>query len=71
MARPPGRGLHRPHPQGGTAGALNTRPLNVLSMVYRLWAGVRLVGAIAWQEAWAHPAAFGFRPARSALDGWR
>ena len=25
--------------------------------------------AIAWQEAWAHPAAFGFRPARSALDG--
>ena len=25
--------------------------------------------AIAWQEAWAHLAAFGFRPARSAVDG--
>ena len=37
-------------------------------MVYRLWAGVRLVDAIASQEAWAHLAAFGFRPARSALD---
>ena len=41
----------------------------VLSMVYQLWAGVRLVDAIAWQESWAHPSAFGFRPTRSALDG--
>ena len=56
-------------PKEGPPGPLNTRPLTVLSMVYRLWAGVRLVDAIAWQEAWAHPAAFGFRPARSALDG--
>ena len=43
--------------------------LTDLSTVYRLWAGVRLADAIAWQESWAHPAAFGFRPARSALDG--
>ena len=56
-------------PKEGPPGPLNTRPLIVLSMVYRLWAGVRLVDAIAWQEASAHPAAFGFRPARSALDG--
>ena len=56
-------------PKEGPPGPLNTRPLTVLSMVYRLWAGVRLVDAIAWQEAWAHPAAFGLRPARSALDG--
>ena len=54
-------------PKEGPPGPLNTRPLTVLSMVYRLWAGVRLVDAIAWQETWAHPAAFGFRPARSAL----
>ena len=45
------------------------RPLMVLSMVYRLWAGVRLVDAIRWQEAWAHPCAIGFCPARSAHDG--
>ena len=56
-------------PKEGPSGPLNTRPLTVVSMVYRLWAGVHLVDAIAWQEAWAHPAAFGFRPARSALDG--
>ena len=53
----------------GLPGALNTRLLTILSMVYRLWAGVRLVDAIAWPEAWHHPAAFGFRPASSALDG--
>ena len=56
-------------PKEGLPGPLNTRPLTVLSMVYRLWAGMRLADAIAWQESWAHPAAFGFRPARSALDG--
>ena len=56
-------------PKEGPPGPLNTRPLRVLSMVYRLWAGVRLADAIAWQQSWAHAAAFGFRPARSALDG--
>ena len=56
-------------PKEGPPGPLNTRPLTVLSMVYRLWAGVRLEEAIRWQEAWAHPCAFVFRPARSALDG--
>ena len=38
-------------------------------MVYRLWAGVRLADAVAWQESWAQPVAFGFRRARYALDG--
>ena len=38
-------------------------------MVYRLWARVRMVDAIAWQEASANPAASGFRLARSALNG--
>ena len=56
-------------PKDGPSGPLNTPPLTVLSMVYRLWAGVRLADAIAWQDCWAHPAAFGFDPARSALDG--
>ena len=69
VAGPSSRGLHGPHPQGGPPGPLNTRPLTGLSMVYRLWAGVRMVDAIAWQDSYAHPAAFGFRPARSALDG--
>ena len=56
-------------PKEGPPWPLNTHPLTALSMVYKLWAGVRLADAIAWQESWAHPAAFGFRPARSAPDG--
>ena len=55
-------------PKKDPPGPLNTRPLRVLSMVYKLWAGVRLADAIAWQESCAHPAAFGFRSAKSALD---
>ena len=56
-------------PKEGPPGALNTRPLTVLSIFYRLWAGARLQEAMAWQERWAHPRAFGFWPARSATDG--
>ena len=51
----------------GPPRSLNTRLFRGLSMVYRLWAGVRLVDAIAWQDFWAHPAAFGFRPTRCPL----
>ena len=56
-------------PKEGLSGPLNTRPLTVLSMVYRLWAGVRLADAVAWQASWTHPGVFGFPPAKSALDG--
>ena len=56
-------------PKEGSPGPPNTRPLTVLSMVYRPWAGVRLADTIAWQESGAHPAAFGFRLAGSSLDG--
>ena len=35
----------------GPLGPLNTRPLTAPSMVYRLWAGVWLADAIAWQES--------------------
>ena len=56
-------------PKEGPPGPLNTGPPTSLFMVYRLWAGVRPGDAVAWQESQAHPAAFGFRPARSALDG--
>ena len=69
VADPLGQGLHGPRPQGGPPGPLNTRPLTVLSMVYHLWAGVRLADAIAWQESRDDPSAFGFCPAKSALDG--
>ena len=51
-------------PKPGGEGPLGTRPLTVLSVVYRLWAGTRLWEVLRWQETWAHPEAYGFRPAR-------
>ena len=56
-------------PKDGPLGALNTRPLTVLSTIYRLWAGLRLEEVILWQESWANPQALGFRPGRGSLDG--
>ena len=41
----------------GATGALNKRPLRDLSMIYRLWTGIRLEEAMRWHEAWAHPCA--------------
>ena len=35
-------------PKEGPPGPLNTRPLMVMSLVYQLWAAVRLADAIAW-----------------------
>ena len=56
-------------PKEGPPGSLNTRPLIVLSVVCKLWAGVRLQEMMGRQERWAYPLAFGFRPARIAADG--
>ena len=56
-------------PKPGEVGPLGTRPLTVLSMVYRLWAGTRLRDVLLWQEAWAHPEAYGFLPCRGPIDG--
>ena len=39
------------------------------SIVYHLWARLRLEEVILWQESWAHPLAFGFRRNRGSLDG--
>ena len=47
---------------------MGTRPLTVLSMVYRLWAGTRLWEVMRWHEAWFYPQAYGFRLARGAMD---
>ena len=55
-------------PKGEGAGALKLRPLSVLSQIYRVWEGMRLEEATLWQEGWAHPAAYAFRPRRSCLD---
>ena len=55
-------------PKEGPPNPLKAHQPTVLSMVYRLWAGVLWADDMAWQESEAHPTAFGFCPARSTLD---
>ena len=55
-------------PKGEGSLPLQMRPLSVLSTVYRLWAGLRLEEATAWQEKWVYGLAFAFRPATGSLD---
>ena len=44
-------------------------PSAFLSVVYRLWAGVRQQEMMEWQERWEHPLTSGVRPARGVADG--
>ena len=46
-----GRGVHGARAKGRPPGGLKTRPLTVLSTVYRPWAGLRLEEVILWQES--------------------
>ena len=62
------RGTRLSIPKRAPPRPLNTRPLTILSMIYRLWAGIRLEEAIRWQEAWGNRCAFAFRAERL---GWR
>ena len=63
------RGCMASVPKEGPSGALNTRPLTVPYVVYRLWAGVCLQEMLEQQERWVHPVAFGFKPVRSGRWG--
>ena len=56
-------------PKPREEGPLGTRQLTGLSMVYWLWIGTRLRDVVLWQEAWAHPKAYSFRPCRGAING--
>ena len=46
----------------------NLRPLSILSVIYRLWASVRLKELMIWQESWAHPSQTGFRSSLECSD---
>ena len=57
---PKGRTPHSP---------LNLRPLTILSVIYRIWAGVRASQLRQWQESWIHPSLHGGRAGHETLDG--
>lgn len=44
------------------------RPIIVMPLLYRLWAGTRLADILQWQETWAPAGMHGFRP-RHGPDG--
>eukprot|EP00973_Karenia_brevis_P057067 7939634-Karenia_brevis.AAC.1 len=44
------------------------RPISVMSVIYRLWAAVRLRDVIVWQELWVNKAQHGARPGHSTED---
>ena len=55
-------------PKGEGMGPLQMWPLLGPSLLYRAWEGLRMEESMTWQEAWAHPLSFAFRPKRGALD---
>ncbi len=53
-------------PTEGPPGALNVRPLTILSVIYRIWAGIRAAQLRGWQETWVHKSLQG---GHETLDG--
>ncbi|KAJ9439363.1 Retrovirus-related Pol polyprotein from type-2 retrotransposable element R2DM [Diplonema papillatum] len=55
-------------PKGEGSDPLKLRPITVSSVVYRLWASVRLQDVMLWQELWIHGSQHGFRHGHSCDD---
>ncbi|KAJ9457140.1 Retrovirus-related Pol polyprotein from type-2 retrotransposable element R2DM, partial [Diplonema papillatum] len=55
-------------PKGEGDDPLKLRPITVSSVVYRLWASVRLQEVLVWQEQWIHESQHGFRKGHSCDD---
>ena len=56
-------------PKEGPPGPLNLRPLTILSVIYRIWAGIRASQLRGWQETWIHRSLHGGRAGHETLDG--
>ena len=56
-------------PKEGPPGLLNLRPRIVLSVNYRIWAGVRAAQLREWQEPWIHNSLHGGRAGHDLCDG--
>ena len=46
-------------PKEGPPGPLNLRPLIILTVIYRIWAGIRAAQLREWQETWIHKSLHG------------
>ena len=48
----------------------NTRPITVMSVVYRLWAATRMQELTLWQETWLSSCVASYRPQMGCEDLW-
>ena len=51
-------------------GAANTRPITVMSCLYRLWASTRMHELLQWQETWLSEEVSSYRPGMGCEDTW-
>ena len=63
-------GLVAPLPKGEGLGPGDIRPITITSVVYRLWAAVRVQELISWQETWLDSAICSYRPEKGCEDIW-
>ena len=54
----------------GDSTPLGQRPLCVLSVVYRLWASLRLGHLRDWVEGWLHQSVFSLGNGLSSVEAW-
>ena len=55
-------------PKGEGGKPLDMRPITVTSIIYRLWAGIRVRQSAAWQAQWLHKGQHGGRPGHSTSE---
>ena len=63
-------GLISPIPKEEGLGASHTRPITVMSVIYRVWAATRVRELIEWQQAWISDRLYSYRPERGCEDAW-
>ena len=56
--------------KGEGAEPTKLRPIGIMSVVYRLWAAVRVADVMTWQESWISEELHGFRRSHRAEDVW-
>ena len=55
-------------PKGEGGAPLDQRPITITSVVYRIWAAVRMRDSLEWQEAWMRKGQHGARAHHSTVD---
>ena len=63
-------GTISPIPKETGTGPSQTRPITVMSTIYRLWAGTRVQELIEWQAHWIGDEQFSYRPEWGCHDAW-